>query len=80
MPRFPQDFDKQPHASEEGYHWRAEGISVIGGAPWHHGDGVNTFEAWFPGDEEPIGHMTAEEINLRLGNDLKDVPLGIHLL
>jgi len=36
--------------------------SVVGGGLTHYGDGVNTFEVWGDGMEDPIGYLTKDEV------------------
>ena len=70
--KFPEDFTKTPHSIIPGaYQWLInvgeEFISIVGGGFGIHGDGVRTFEIWDTRNMyDPMGYMTAEEINEHL--------------
>lgn len=50
-------------------------VSVIGGDPVCHwgGDGIRTFEVWYPTDSDPTWHQTAAEIQQWLDAQFPDV-------
>lgn len=59
-----------------GHHWILKDedtgktlISVIGGGLGHYGDGETTFEMWDYREDDPQGHLTAEEINEHLATN-----------
>lgn len=69
--KFPDDFTKHPHVMPNSFQWRArtkddKPISVVAGGMGLNGDGITTFEIWYPDDDSPIGWQTIEEINERL--------------
>lgn len=49
--------------------------SIVAGDGMY-GDGLTTWEVWYPGDEEPSPRQTADEIARRMGRD----PLPAYLL
>lgn len=80
-PPFPEctsrpDYDERCRSIGEnrrGWHYR--GASIVAG-DWLYGDGITTWEVWYPGDKHPEGWQTAQQIAQRLGRP-DAVPLAL---
>ena len=72
---FPNDFRKQSHpiitgATQWTYPKKGDvKISVVGGGNGLYGNGITTFEMWDFREENPQGHMSADQINEHLKNN-----------
>ena len=61
---FPESFQLKPHDLDaNAKHWKYRNISIIGGGYGMYGNGINTFEVWFPEEPQPRGYQTKEQIN-----------------